>query len=266
MRYTIFVLLLLTSVGFSAEPVYTWRYRADDPDRAYLYRDGVQIGGWCYREKHYRPFDGKTWGEPTDAAPAPPPKDPLWVDESTFSPTPLYATGLGINAELFARTEMNAGLNDTYLDAELTKELTSKGSISLFLSEKAKFVKRLKEENFSNPVLAMMYLEIQDDDPKWQFTAKNGQFESSAILPAENRAKGTQAPARAVLLAVNHKVRDEKSAIPVVAHCSLVFLTTKEGRGFLKTLNFDLYLETLERRKDTRLGTYPWKVRNVEHK
>jgi hypothetical protein len=61
MRQTICFLLLIASSASSAEPVYTWQYRADDPDRIYLYHDGKQIGGWCYRANHYRPFDGETW-------------------------------------------------------------------------------------------------------------------------------------------------------------------------------------------------------------
>jgi hypothetical protein len=260
------ILLLFGIPGIAAEPVYTWRSLNDDPDRVYLYRDGVQIGGWCYREQQYRPFDGKTWGQPTAAAPVTPPKDPLWLDEKLLSPVPLYVMGLAANGELFALIEMKGDLNRAFLGGELTKELTAKGSISLFQSEKAKFVERLKEEKFSDPVLAMMYLEIEDHDPKWQMDVKNGQFESSAIMATEDRAKGAQTPTRAVLLVLNHKVQDAKGAIPVVAHCSMVFLTTKEGRGVLKTLSFDLYLETLERRKDTRYGTYPWKVRNVEYK
>jgi len=73
MRYAIFLLLLLAGPAFSAEPVYSWHYRADDPDRVYLYRDGKQIGGWCYQAKHYRSLDGDTWGRPTSAAPVPPP-------------------------------------------------------------------------------------------------------------------------------------------------------------------------------------------------
>jgi WD40 repeat protein len=74
MRYAIYLLLLLASPVFSGEPVYTWRSRDYDPDRIYLYRDGKQIGGWCYRAKYYRPLDGDTWGPPTNASPVQPPE------------------------------------------------------------------------------------------------------------------------------------------------------------------------------------------------
>jgi hypothetical protein len=72
MRYVV-VILLLASPALAGEPVYSWRSLADDPGRVYLFRDGEQIGGWCYRAKHYRSFDGKNWGPPTDAAPVRPP-------------------------------------------------------------------------------------------------------------------------------------------------------------------------------------------------
>ena len=69
MRYMIGI-LLLASPAVAGEPVYSWQSRADDPDRVYLYLDGKQIGGWDYRLKHYRSFDGTNWGTPTDTPPA----------------------------------------------------------------------------------------------------------------------------------------------------------------------------------------------------
>jgi hypothetical protein len=72
MRYVIGILLLASPVA-AGEPVYSWQSRADDPDRVYLYLDGKQIGGWDYRLKHYRSFDGTNWGTPTDTPPATPP-------------------------------------------------------------------------------------------------------------------------------------------------------------------------------------------------
>jgi hypothetical protein len=73
MRYVV-VILLLASPAFAAEPVYSWRTRTDDPNRVYLYRDGQQIGGWDYRVKQYRPFDGTNWGAPANSAPVQPPE------------------------------------------------------------------------------------------------------------------------------------------------------------------------------------------------
>jgi hypothetical protein len=99
MRYVV-VALLLASGAFAGEPVYSWRTRADDPDRAYLYADGKQIGGWCYRAKQFRPFDGKDWGPQTDVAPVRPPvqrvlvitqQTPMTITQP--SPTPLQLRG-----------------------------------------------------------------------------------------------------------------------------------------------------------------------------
>ena len=96
MRYMI-VILLLASPAFAAEPVYSWRSREDDPERVYLYLDGKQIGGWDYRARQYRPFDGTNWGPPTDTAPVRPPaqrvvvipqQQPMVVTQPS-SPLPL---------------------------------------------------------------------------------------------------------------------------------------------------------------------------------
>src|SRR5262249_14032273 len=67
------------SPAYSGEPVYSWRSHPDDPERVYLYLDGKQIGGWCYTAKHYRSFDGKNWGPPTDTAPVRPPENRVVV-------------------------------------------------------------------------------------------------------------------------------------------------------------------------------------------
>ena len=78
MRYAIGILLLASPV-VAAEPAYSWQSRVDDPDRVYLYLDGKQIGGWDYRLKHYRSFDGANWGTPTDTPPATPPANRVVV-------------------------------------------------------------------------------------------------------------------------------------------------------------------------------------------
>jgi hypothetical protein len=89
MRHAICLLLLLSCPVFAGEPVYNWRSRDDDPDRIHLYRDGKQIGGWCYRAKQYRPFDGQTWGAPVESAPTPPPeKMSNTASAASYSPAP----------------------------------------------------------------------------------------------------------------------------------------------------------------------------------
>ena len=96
MRYAIGILLLASPV-VAGEPVYSWQSRADDPDRVYLYRDGKQIGGWDYRLKHYRSFDGANRGAPTDNPPSTPPAKQL-VDAprqlANLLPSPLLQTPL----------------------------------------------------------------------------------------------------------------------------------------------------------------------------
>jgi hypothetical protein len=91
MRYVVFT-LLLASPAFAGEPVYSWRARADDPERVYLYLDGKQIGGWCYLSKHYRSFDGENWGAPTGTAPMLPPERRVLA---AAQPKPLVLTQQG---------------------------------------------------------------------------------------------------------------------------------------------------------------------------
>jgi hypothetical protein len=96
MRYMIGILLLATPVAAS-EPAYSWRPSAGDPGRVYLYLDGKQVGGWDYREKYYRPYDGANWGTPTDKPPVTPPAKQL-VDAprqlANLLPSPLLPTPL----------------------------------------------------------------------------------------------------------------------------------------------------------------------------
>ena len=239
--------------------------RADDPDRIYLYRDGKQIGGWCYREKHYRPYDGETWGAATSASPVQPPVRRSGAARG-LSESPLYVLGLLINADLFARVEMQGGLKYKIDTGDLPKELLTEGSASVFLAERAKFAEKLREEKFVNPLLATIYLEIEDDDAKWEPLVGNGAFQSMPLFATGNLPERIEEHTPAALLLFSHKVRraPDKDKIPVTAHCSFVFMAMKEGKGFMKTLSYDVYLEKAELRKDSY--TYPWKVRNVEYK
>ncbi len=82
----LFVLFLLASSAFAGEPVYSWRTNDTDPDRVYLYRDGQQIGGWCYKAKQYRPLNGEEWGTPISKAPVQP---PVRSGEIVVQPKPI---------------------------------------------------------------------------------------------------------------------------------------------------------------------------------
>lgn len=315
MRYAIYLLLLLSGPAFSGEPDYTWRSTANDPDRIYLYRDGKQIGGWCYRAKHYRPLDGETWGPPSEASPVQPPErrwaavtisrqspspprrrglrgridaamdqvvaaeaaraapwvaqviDEALKDALKSIPNSLYEFDLAYSAKLLAHIEMGGKLNDKMDsdDYRAAKELITKGSASVFLSERAKFAEKLREEKFSNPVLAKIYFDIEDEP---QASKLIGLHQSRLLFNAgdwREDPKTVAADTPAVLMFINHKDKDAKEKIPVTVHCSFVFTALKEGKSFEKTLSFDLYLETLESQKGEPLS-YPWKVRNVQYK
>jgi len=316
MRHAIFLLLLLAAPGFAAEPVYTWRTREDDPDRVYLYRDGKQIGGWCYRAKHYRPLDGDTWGPPSDASPVPPPERisismskiqqspprrrllrPLQsrieagmegiMDAAALKAAPwvgevigkamdkalnslMYRLDLDMSAKLFAHIEMGQQLKDKPHsdDDKSTKDLMRSGSARVFLDEKAKFIDKLRKEEFSNPVLATIYLELLDDEPiEPKGTHSRSEVAIRSVLLSRTRDWNEEPPttvapdAPSVLLIYGHRMKDAKDKIPVTVHCSLMYLAQKEGKTFGKALHFDLYLETLE----SKGVGYPWKVKNVEY-
>ena len=78
MRHAV-AILLLASPAISAEPVYSWRSRTDEPNQTYLHLDGKQIGGWDNRARHYRSYDGTNWGPPTNTAPVRPPEQRVVV-------------------------------------------------------------------------------------------------------------------------------------------------------------------------------------------
>lgn len=65
-------LLLVTALSLAQADDYRWVHSPTDPGRLYLYRGAVQIGGYDLEEHYYRPFDGSSWGEKSQA-PLPPP-------------------------------------------------------------------------------------------------------------------------------------------------------------------------------------------------
>jgi hypothetical protein len=330
MRHSIYLLLLLACPALSAEPVYTWQYRSDDPDRAYLYRDGKQIGGWCYRTHQYRSFDGENWGQPTAFSPVLPPQRSspakiVWQSQPSgrlfrpigsrmgeamgqiladftvdhvlpavgkamldamgkatlealkATPKSLYLIDLDASVKLFAHIELGGTLKDNMnrddeLANELAKELMANGSARIFISERSRFAEKLKEQKFSNPVLASIHLDIEDRHPNVSLNIGSNpeaKWQPRMLILTSDWRSDPQTPidpaTPAVKYSINRRLKDPKTKEPVTVHCSLVFNTTKDGNALSKTLSFDLYLETLERQKDKPLF-YPWKVKNVEYK
>ena len=320
MRHSIFLLLLLASPAFSAGPVYTWQTRADDPDRVYLYRDGTQIGGWCYRAGQYRAFDGQNWGQPSASPPVQPPQRASLIRVSSWQSSPRYrglrgrigaAMGSILEAEarrfmegpfvdimvdavikgmksmiddglfasvdlycsvkLFAQIEMDGEFKDT-LDADdkLAKELLANGSAKLILSERDRFAQQLNQEGFSNPVLVLIRtdVEIQNSFPM-DGSDQAAQAQSILLFKTrdwnEDPPKMIDSSTPAIPWLINHRFKDAKDKIPITAHFSLVFSALKEHRAHLKSLSFDLYLESLERQK-IEPASNPWKIRNLDYK
>jgi hypothetical protein len=187
----------------------------------------------------------------------------------------LYLADWSYSVKLFAHLEMGGKPDGketiTANDLLTTNALMTKGSAGVFLSEKAKFAEKLKEERYSNPVLAMMSFEIVDD--KQPASQLNGlgydkklqsyiQFHASDW---RDDSKAVTANAPTVLLFVQRTAKDATEKNPVTIHCAFDYMALKEGRSVMKTLSFDLYLEKLEFQKG-ELFCYPWKVKNVEYK
>ena len=79
----------------------------------------------------------------------------------------LYHIDLDQSVRHFAHLEMGGKLDDkTDSDRyQAAQELMKSGSLKLFLSERATFADKLKEEGFSQPVLGVINLELEADEP-----------------------------------------------------------------------------------------------------
>jgi hypothetical protein len=154
--------------------------------------------------------------------------------------------------------------------ALMLKELMTKGSAKVFLSETARFAEKLTNEKFSTPVLEKIHLESESEKgPRSIATEKEGQTSSRQIflsdLSLERKELTKEQRVRSVSYFESHKQRDPKDKVPLTVHCSFVFVTQKENKEFRKTLSFDVYLEDLKKEEGTTLG-YPWKVKAVQYK
>ncbi len=56
-----FALFVSTNVLAAESAAWQWKKWLDDPDRLYLYKDGVQVGAYCYKTEAYMNFKDGTW-------------------------------------------------------------------------------------------------------------------------------------------------------------------------------------------------------------
>jgi uncharacterized protein (TIGR03000 family) len=99
-------------------------------------------------------------------------------------------------------------------------------------------------------VLKAIYIDMEENRRKGFFGYRQGTGTSKG---------GSMVP---YVITTKDKVVNE--GIPIAAHCSLEFLTTKDGKEHQKALCLDLYLENLDPPQAGFL--HPWKVKNVEYK
>jgi hypothetical protein len=88
---------------------YRWLSTAEEPTRLYLYRGGVQQGGYDLEAHYYRPFDGAAWGAPCEP-PLPPPCFGVVRDKPPEEPRYLL-NGVPVAAEE-ARDAVERGIVD----------------------------------------------------------------------------------------------------------------------------------------------------------
>jgi hypothetical protein len=183
------------------------------------------------------------------------------LEKESFFPHLEYLIDLDSSMRLFAQIQMDSTIRKKLDGDAQSKELMSKGSASQFLSETAKFAEKLKAEKFSDPMLGMMYFDMEDDT--LITGSKPGEL-SSQLTFKDDSSTGDRNTA-AVTSFFSVRAKDAKQANPITIHCSFVFLTMKESKGYTKTLCFDVYLEELKTQEGVKVS-YPWKVKSVEYK
>lgn len=98
----------------------SWRTRADDPDRLYLFRDKIQLGAYDLVGGYYRAYDDLTgrWGPPSPPPEPPPPRPQqnFGVDASKLSGQEKYtvhdASGTHEVSKTYAHHRMAKKLED----------------------------------------------------------------------------------------------------------------------------------------------------------
>jgi hypothetical protein len=155
-------------------------------------------------------------------------------------------------------------------DARDVKEFMAKGAAKCFLSEIARFRKKMGEEKFATLTLAVVFLDVETESPAMWKTKEHPQgtplLSDLVELPCDGRARRrSEGDARGVQCFARDRRKHEDNKTPITAHCSFVFLAQSDTKAALRTLSFDIYLQDLSPQKNTIL-TYPWKVEKVRYK
>jgi hypothetical protein len=76
-------------VGPEVAPQYYWHWQPSDPQRYYLYKNNLQIGGYDVIDDYYRPFDdaANTWGPKGKPPIDPPAKKPVYIHQTKADPS-----------------------------------------------------------------------------------------------------------------------------------------------------------------------------------
>jgi hypothetical protein len=180
----------------------------------------------------------------------------------------LASSDLTKSMSVVAYLELGA---EPQANAKDVKEFMTKCGAKLFVSEIAKFRKKMRAEKFGTLTLAVVFLDMQTESPGTWKTKEHPQgtrLLSILVRPPTDRAAAApdmEADVRGVQCFARNSRKNDKVKRPVTAHCSFVFLAHNDTRAALKTLSFDIYLEELSPHEGTIL-TYPWKVENVQYK
>jgi hypothetical protein len=120
-------------------------------------------------------------------------------------------------------------------------------------------VERLKDEDFSPPVLEKIYLDHAGIDTT-KAAGKGTPWESKPIYLGDPPKKGEDASHRpSVTLVERYQPFDPRSKTPQSVHCTLVYRTTKDDQDARKTVDFALIRD--KQNKDA----CPWEMKNVQY-
>jgi len=143
--------------------------------------------------------------------------------------------------QFYAQIEMDPQARQQFAGGAKS-DSPNQSCVCMLLAESDRLTDRLKEEEFSPPVLEKMYLEYSGIDSTQ--AARNSGWSSRKLYAGEPPKKGEDVSNRpSVTLVERYLPKDPRSKSPQSVHCSLVFQTRK-GQEFHKTVDFDIVLDT----------------------